>query len=209
MMFRKLTAIAALVGLCSLAAAQPALKVATVDMSRLLKDYYKSAEANTKLQEAGKKAEAQIEEMNKQGKELVEQFKALDEESKSLLKSQEARDKAAKDAKDKYDEIQRKDTEVKSFAANTQRALQQRIATTMQLLLEEIQKVAVDIAKKRGATVLLDSSGMSQLGIPSLLYADSSYDITEEVLAEINKDAPPPAPAAPAAAAPATDAKKP
>jgi len=193
MMFRKLTAVAALVSLCSIAAAQPALKIATADMSALLKDYYKFTEANTKLQEAKKKADEQIDSMNKQGKELVEQLQALDEESKSLLKSQEARDKATEDAKAKYEEIQRKDAEVKSFAANTQRALNQRIATTMQLLLEEISKVAVDVAKKRGATVLIDASGVSQLGIPSLLYADASYDITSEVLAEINKDAPPPA----------------
>jgi outer membrane protein len=35
------------------------------------------------------------------------------------------------------------------------------------------------------------------------LYADPSYDITEEVIAEINKGRPAGAPAAPAAAAPA------
>lgn len=191
MMFRKTLAVAALAGLCSIAAAQPALKVATVDMNRLLKDYYKSAEATAKLQEAGKKAEEQIEQMNKQGKELIEQFKEMEEQSKSLLLSAEARNKAAEDAKAKFEEIQRKDADVKGFAANTQRALQQRTATTIQLLLEEIQKVATDVAKKRGATMLLDSSGPTQLGIPPILFSDASYDITEEVLKEINKDAPP------------------
>ncbi|HEY5551977.1 MAG TPA: OmpH family outer membrane protein [Opitutaceae bacterium] len=195
-MFRKTLAVVALAGMCSFAAAQPALKVVTVDMNRLLKDYYKSAEATTKLQEAGRKAEEQIEQMNKQGKELIEQFKEMEEQSKSLLLSAEARNKAAEDAKAKFEEIQRKDADVKGFAANTQRALQQRTATTIQLLLEEIQKVAVDVAKKRGATMLLDSSGPTQLGIPPILFSDASYDITEEVLKEINKDAPPPAPAA-------------
>ena len=195
MMFRKTIAVVALAGLCSFAAAQPALKVVTVDMNRLLKDYYKSADATAKLQEAGKKAEEQIEQMNNQGKELIEQFKEMEEQSKSLLLSAEARKKAEDDARAKLEEIQRKDAEVKGFAANTQRALQQRMGTTMQLLLEEIQTVATDIAKKRGATLLLDTSGPTQLGIPQILYADASYDITEEVLTEINKDAPPPAPA--------------
>jgi outer membrane protein len=195
MMLRKTLAVAVLAGLCSFAAAQPALKVVTVDMNRLLKDYYKSAEATAKLQEAGRKAEEQIEQMNQQGKELIEQFKEMEEQSKSLLLSAEARKKAEDDARAKFEEIQRKDNDVKSFAANTQRALQQRTATTIQLLLEEIQKVATDVAKKRGATMLLDSSGPTQLGIPPILFSDPSYDITEEVLTEINKDAPP-APAA-------------
>lgn len=190
MMFRKTLAVLALAGVCSFAAAQPALKVATVDMNRLLKDYYKSEEATAKLQEAGKKAEEQIEQMNNQGKQLIEQFKEMEEQSKSLLLSQEARTKAADDARIKFEEIQRKDAEVKSFAANTQRALQQRTANAIQLLLEEIEKVAVDIAKRKGATLLLDTSGPSQLGIATILFADPGYDITEEVLAAINKDAP-------------------
>lgn len=190
MMFRKTFAVLALAGVCSFAAAQPALKVATVDMNRLLKDYYKSEEATAKLQEAGKKAEEQIEQMNNQGKQLIEQFKEMEEQSKSLLLSQEARTKAADDARVKFEEIQRKDAEVKSFAANTQRALQQRTANAIQILLEEIEKVAVDIAKRKGATVLLDTSGPSQLGISTILFADPGYDITEEVLTTINKDAP-------------------
>lgn len=189
--FPKTLAVLAFAALCSIAAAQPALKVITVDMNRLLKDYYKSAEATAKLQEAGKKAEEQIEAMNKQGKDLVDQFREMEEQSKSLLLSADARNKAAEDAKTKFEEIQRKDAEVKGFAANTQRALQQRTGTTIQLLLEEIQKVAIDIAKKRGGTVLLDK-GPPQIGIPAVLYADSSYDITDEVLKEINKDAPAP-----------------
>jgi outer membrane protein len=193
MMFRKTIAVIALAGLCSIAAAQPALKVVTVDMNRLLKDYYKSADATAKLQEAGKKAEEEIERMNNQGKELIEQFKEMEEQSKSLLLSADARKKAEDDARAKLEEIQRKDAEVKGFAANTQRALQNRMATTMQMLLEEIQTVATDAAKTRGATVLLDTSGPTQLGIPQILYSDASYDITEEVLKEINKDAPPPA----------------
>lgn len=189
-MFRKILAVVTLASLCSLAAAQPALKVITVDMNRLLKDYYKSAEATTKLQEAGKKAEEQIEAMTKQGQALVEQFKEMEEQSKSLLLSVEARNKALEDAKAKGEEIQRKEIEVRGFASNTQRALQQRTGTTIQVLLEEIQKVATAITKKRGGTLLFDKSGPTQIGIPAILFADSSYDITEEVLAEINKDAP-------------------
>ena len=56
---------------------------------------------------------------------------------------------------------------------------------------------------------MLDRSGPTLFGIPSVLYSDPSYDITEEVVKEVNKDRPPAAavkPAAPVAApaAPAT-----
>ena len=47
-------------------------------------------------------------------------------------------------------------------------------------------------------------------GIPSVLYSDPSYDMTEEVVKEVNKDRPaakPVAAAAPASKAPTTGAK--
>ena len=91
---------------------------------------------------------------------------------------------------------------MQNFRTNTQRSLQQRIKTHRDLLLEEISKVVVDLAKKKGATLVLDKSGPTLFGIPSVIYSDASYDITDEVVAEVNKDRPAPAavPAPPAAA---------
>jgi outer membrane protein len=69
-------------------------------------------------------------------------------------------------------------------------------------MLEEIGKVATEVAKRKGATVVLDKAGPTAIGISNLIYADAAYDITEDVLKEINKDRPAGAPAAPATAAP-------
>jgi len=66
-------------------------------------------------------------------------------------------------------------------------------------MIEEISKVAVDVAKRKGATLLIDKSGPSLIGVSNVVYSDAGYDITDDVLKEINKDRPP-AVAAPAAA---------
>ncbi len=50
-----------------------------------------------------------------------------------------------------------------------------------------------------GATLVVDKSGPTLFGIPTVIYADPAYDITDDVIKEVNKDRP--APAAPAAAA--------
>ena len=57
-------------------------------------------------------------------------------------------------------------------------------------MIEEITKTATEIAKKHGATILLDKSGPTLVGVSNVLYFDPSLDITEEVMAEINKDRP-------------------
>lgn len=185
--------------------AQPAVKLVIVDMAKVFDSHYKSEEANIKFKDAEQKAQEQAEELRKQGQMLVDDYKELAEQAKSTLLTAEARSKIEADVQKKYDEIQRKQGDVQNFVQNTQRSLQQRIGTHRDLLLEEISKLVIEIAKKHGATLVLDKSGPSAFRIPVVLYSDAAYDITEEVVREENKDRPAPAAAAtsPAPGAPA------
>ena len=201
-MIRTLMTLAALAVGSTALQAQTALKLIVVDMAKVFDAHYKSEEANAKFRDAEQKAREQAEELNKQGQALVEEYKELAEQAKNALLTPEARTKAEGDAQKKLDEIRRKQEEVQSFRVNTERSLQQRIKTHRDLLLEEISKTVADMAKKQGATLVLDKSGPTLFGIPAVIYADPSYDITEQVITEVNKDRPP-APPAPAATAPA------
>lgn len=184
--------------------AQPAVKLVVVDMAKVYDSHYKTEEANAKFRDAEQKAQEQVEELNKQGQTLVDEYKELMEQSKNTVLTPEARSKAETDAQKKLEDIQRKQGEVQNFRTNTQRSLQQRIKTHRDLLLEEITKVVNDLAKRQGATLVVDRSGPTLFGIPSVLYSDPAYDITEAVVAEVNKDRPAPPPAAtPAATTPA------
>jgi outer membrane protein len=179
--------------------AQPAVKLAVVDMAKVYDNHYKTEEANAKFRDAEQKAQEQVEELNKQGQTLVDEYKELMEQSKNTVLTTEARSKAETDGQKKLEDIQRKQNEVQNFRTNTQRSLQQRIKTHRDLLLEEISKVVNDIAKQKGATLVIDKSGPTLFGIPSVIYADAAYDLTDEVLKEVNKDRPPAPPAAAAA----------
>lgn len=201
-MIRTLSILAALALGSTALQAQMAMKLVVVDMAKVFDTHYKSEEANVKFREAEQKAQEQAEEIRKQGQALVDEYKQLDEQSKNTLLTAEARSKAEADARQKGEEIQRKQADLQSFLQNTQRSLQQRIKTHRDLLLEEISKTVVEMAKKQGATLVLDKSGPTLFGIPTVIYADPAYDITDAVIAEVNKDRPAPA-ATPAAATPA------
>lgn len=210
-LIRSLLTLAAL-GLASTSLlAQPAVKLVVVDMAKVYDNHYKTEEANAKFRDAEQKAQEQVEELNKQGQSLVDEYKDLIEQSKNTVLTAEARSKAETDAQKKLEDIQRKQGEVQNFRTNTQRSLQQRIKNHRDLLLEEISKVVTDIAKRKGATLVLDKSGPTLFGIPGVIYSDAAYDSTDEVLAEVNKDRPAPAPAAATApsAAPAAGAPAP
>ncbi len=184
--------------------AQPAVKLVVVDMAKVYDGYYKSEEGIAKLRDAEQKAQEQVEELNKQGQTLVDEYKELVEQSKNTVLTPEARSKAEAEAQKKMEDIQRKQNDVQAFSTKTRNSLQQRMKIQRDLLLEEITKVVNDIAKRKGATLALDKSGPTLFGISGVLFADPSYEITDDVIKEVNKDKP--APAAPAAAAPGAPA---
>jgi outer membrane protein len=207
-MIRTLLTLAALAAGSTVALAQPALKLITVDVAKTYDSYWKAEEGMARFQDAQKKAQEQAEEYRKQGQLLVDEYKDLAEQAKNTLLTPDAKTKAEQNAQKKLEDIQRKQNELQGFLQTTERSLQQQMLTRRELLLEEIAKVVTDIAKRKGATLVIDKSGPSVFRIPVVLYADPAYDITDEVIAEINKDRPAnmPAPTAPATSAPATTA---
>ena len=56
--------------------------------------------------------------------------------------------------------------------------------------MDEIKKVALEVADENGRNFVLDSSGITAVGVPVILYSDPKWDITDEVLEKINADAP-------------------
>ena len=170
--------------------AQTAPKILVVDLAKLFDNHWKTQEQQAKLQADETKAQDQLAQITKDGNTLVEQFKELDEQAKNPAATAEAKAKAQADAQKKYEEIQQKKGEQNSFIQNTRNTLQQRFQTFKTLMIEEISKAAVEIAKKHGATFLVDKSGPTLVGVSNILYFDPSLDITDEVATELNKDKP-------------------
>lgn len=190
----------AVFGALSLAAnAQPAVKLLVVDMAKLYDSHYKTVEQNAKIQADDAKAQEEVDKMNKEGNTLVEEYKSLKDQTTSAMLNADAKAKAEADAQKKMDAIQRKQQEVQGFIQSTRQSLGQRLQTFRSLMLEDISKLATDVAKRKGATLLVDKAGLTNIGISNVLYFDPAYDITDDVLKEINKDKPVGAAAAPAA----------
>ncbi len=203
---KSLVAIAAFGALVLGVSAQPAPKILIVDMAKLYDTHYKTLEQNAKIQADDQKAQEEVEKMNKEGNGLVEEYKALNDQSNNPTLSAEAKSKAQDAAQKKLESIQNKQREVQTFIQNTRNSLGQRLNTFRSLMLEEISKVATDVAKRKGATLLIDKAGPTGIGISSFIYSDPAYDITDDVMKEVNKDRPVGAPTAPAAGAPAAGA---
>lgn len=166
--------------------AQPALKVLTVDMSKLFQGYYRTDDEMAKLKAQEQKAEEKGQAMLKEGNQLADKYKETLDQSKNSLLTAEARAKAEADATKMLEELQKRQNDLNAFKANTQRMLSQQMNNIRGVLVEEIIKKVNEVAKEKGATLVMDRNA-------GLVYADPGYDITDECMALINKDRPTPA----------------
>jgi outer membrane protein len=206
---RFLLALAIVSSAALVAQAQPAPKIMTVDMAKLYDSHYKTEEQMAKLRGDEQKAQEELDRLNKEGNVLVEQYKDLSEQANNPATTAEAKQKAGAAAQAKLQDIQKKQNEVQSFTNNTRGSLQQRVNTFKTIMIEEITKLASDVAKRKGATLVFDKSGLGLLGVQTILYSDPAYDITDDVMKEINLSRPAPAavaPVAPVTTAPAAPA---
>lgn len=190
----------------AVAQAQTAVKLALVDVAKAWESHYSLPDQNERMKQLNEKAAAELDRLMKEGQGLVEKFRELQEQARSPLLKDDAREKLAKEGEALEGEIQKKEEEVQAFRQSASGQINSVAGQFRNALVEQITKAAVEIAKKKGATLLIDRSGLSGSGFPPILFADASYDITEEVIAEVNKGKPAsvakPAAAAPAAAAP-------
>jgi outer membrane protein len=204
---KNLVASAAFGAIALVASAQPAVKLLVVDMAKLYDSHYKTLEQNAKIQSDDQKATEEVDKMNKEGNALVEEYKALSEAANNPALNADAKAQKQNEAQKKLENIQKKQQEIQQFIGNTRQILNQRFQTFKNVMLEEISKTAADVAKRKGGTLLLDKSGPSFFGISNVIYTDPGYDITDDVMKEINKDRPAGAMTAPPAGA--ADAKGP
>jgi outer membrane protein len=181
-----------------IASAQTAPKIALIDLAKVFDGHYRTQEQQEKLKGQEAKINEEISKIVKDGQALAEKYKELIEQTKNPVLTAEARTAAENDAAKQLEEVRKKEQQFGEYRNDANRMVQQQIGTFRQMLIEEISKVATDVAKKKGATVLIEKA--------ATIYVDPSYDITDEVMAEINKTRPAGMPA-PAAAAPAPAAK--
>lgn len=183
-----LPAIVALALLGNSAMAQT--KLATVDMSKLFKNYYK-----TKLVQADLDQHRQQIQKDEQGQ--VDDLKTANNEYQQLLNdadnqalSSTDRDAKKQAAQAKYKEIQDAKTVLDQYDQSATAQLNQEIRRMHDKLVADIQEKVTIAAKKGGYTLVLDSSAQAATSTPVLLYSSGENDLTDQVLSQLNAGAP-------------------
>lgn len=190
------------------------IRIGTVDMKKVFDNYYKTKDAESKINEARNNAKKELEERMDQAKRVLEEVKKLDEDIAKPELSKEAKDQKGKMRGEKAGELQTMDREIREFQSSREKQLQEQSVRMRGGIVEEINKVVDAKVKAEGYDIVFDRSGPSLNGVPVLLYAKESYDFTNDVVTALNKNrgkeeaAPAPAAVAAPKAAPVTTPTK-
>ena len=176
----------------TLIAALPAfadVKVATVDMAKIFENYGRAKTAQATIDAELKKLASETAQRQAEGRALMAQIEALGQKYNNPALSQTARDDAKKQARDLEDRIESKKEDFDKFQAQSRQALAQKEQTQREFIYNEIQRAATAVARQQGASIVLNVSEKTAVGLPVVIYSNSQWDITSAVIASLNAGA--------------------
>jgi outer membrane protein len=201
-------------GAASPVAAQgSSFKIGIIDMKRVFSEYYKTKDAEKSVNDGKEAAKKQLDERNAKYRDLIGKW----QESQKLINdpaiSEELRAQKRKEAEELGSEAKSLEREMAEFRQRREQQLQEQVTRVRKGILDEIKVLVEKKAKDANYDLVFDKSGMGVNGVPFLLFSKDAVDFSQEIVSELNKDAPKEtakAAAAPAAApaAPAADKKK-
>ena len=166
------------------------LKIATVDMERLFNEYHKT----TSVQRDINIERARIQKDNnlrlKDIRDIVDSLQEIREQLKDKELGDKKRQDLRQDASDLSQDGIHKERERSEFLERRNRTLSEKMTKQMRAILVTIQRAVSERAKAGNYDYIFDQSGNSNQGIPFVLHARDTTDLTDSLLEELNQDAP-------------------
>lgn len=188
---------AALLG-SGLSASAQGLKIGTVDMNLIFSSYYKTKDAENRINAARNKAKQELDDRMDKLKKEEEALKKLQEEFNNPALSEEGKQEKAKAFEEKRNKLAPEVRELREYQTTQEKQLQDQAVRMRNGIVEEITKLINDKVKAENYDIVLDKSGNSLNGVPVLVYSANALDFSKDIIDQLNKNKPKDAPSAPA-----------
>jgi outer membrane protein len=184
--------IALLLATFSLQAAD--LKIGVIDMSKVFQEFHKTKSAAEKYKANYEKAAQEMQGRSTLYKNLTAEAQKLQKIASDPIITPEQRAKYGAELNEKLKEIRSMEMEMQEFAERRQQQLKQEDMQIRKGLYEEILVVVRDRSKADGFDMVFDKTGVSLSTVPIILHVreGAATDLTDQLIVELNKNAPPP-----------------
>jgi len=167
-------------------------KIGTIDMQKVFTAYYKTRDAETKLQEAQKAYKDELDQRMDIYKKNLDTINKYNEEINRPELSGASKDQKAQERDSKIAETKGLEKEITDFRSAREKELQEQMNRMRQGIVEEIMKVVNEQVKAANYDLVFDKSGQSlNSGVPVLIFARENMDFSESVITKLNANRPP------------------
>jgi outer membrane protein len=181
----------ALVAFAAMAtSAHAQVKVATVDMTKIFNSYYKTKEAESRINDARNAAKQELDDRMDTYKKNMDQINKLNEDLGKSELSKDKKDEVSKKRDDIINETKNLEKEIGEFRQSREKQLQDQAMRMRNGIVEEITKLVQDKVKTENFDIVLDRSGSSLNGVPIVLFARDNMDFSDDVIVQLNKSKP-------------------
>ncbi len=171
--------------------ARAEIRIGTIDMQKIFNAYYKTREAEDKLQEAQKSAKDELDLRMDSYKKNLDTINKLNEEINKPDLSAAGKDQKAQERDSKIAETKGLEKEINDFRTTREKQLQEQMARMRQGIVEEIMKVVNEQVRSQNFDLVFDRSGQSlNSGVPVLVYSRDNIDFSDSVISRLNASRP-------------------
>jgi outer membrane protein len=184
-------ALAFSVGFASQAQAQ--IKVGTIDMQKVFAAYYKTKEAEEKINDARKAYKDELDQRMDVYKKNLDSINKLNEEINKPELSGASKDQKAQERDSKIAEVKGLEKEINEFRGTREKQIADQTNRMRSGIVEDIMKVVNEQVKAQNYDLVFDRSGASlNAGVPVVVYAKDQMDFSEGVIGKLNANRPAP-----------------
>lgn len=182
---KKLTAII-LAAFAVVLNASAELKVATVDMETIFTNYKRVEVVEGQIKKEIEALANKLESRRNEGIDMVKELEKLQEKYANTALAQSTRDAAKAQGEQIAQKLEQKRKDFEAFSGQERKKLAQKEQAQREEIYNQIKRTSIAIAKKQGATLVLDTSARGTAGFPTIIYSEDSIEITDAVLRLLN-----------------------
>jgi len=187
--FRGLAAVTGFFVVCISAGAQQ-LKVASVEMSRIFDEYYKTKSAKASLDDRTAAFQKELKQKMDALTKLSDEGKKLQEEADSPTLTEEKRAEKRKLLDSKRSEFHYAKQDLDLFNSTRGQEINDEFTRKKRDIVTEIKKAIDERAKRDGYTMVVDKSGAFVNGVSPFIFIQDSIDISNDIVKTLNAGAP-------------------
>ena len=164
-------------------------RIATIDMQRVLGDYYKAQEAAKQLKEKQTSFLKELDGMRLEGRRLIQEVQALRELAASDALSAAAREEKKKGFETKLTDLRAFEVRYDDLKAQREAELQLQATQNNKRIMEEVMSATRFIGEKEGFNLILNASKANPVA-SDVLFSKNVTDLTERIVASLNATKP-------------------